>query len=321
MKLLQNLFALCLICALGISAFSQEKSKEKEKKNEQKPIEVKTNLLVLDANNKYVEDIKQADLKIFEDGIEQKITSFTKKTPSHNIGLVYDNTGSMRVQLKGINSISQLLVNNLQEKDEAFLIRFVSSDNIMIMQNWTSDKALLNKAVAQMYIEGGASAVVDALYLATEEIIKRKKENNLDDSAIVLISDCEDRDSFYTKEKLFEKLEGSGIQVFVIALTQELDNGTKEKSKAFANEIASKTGGTVYFPTGRENYKKELPEYLKSLIYELRAQYTVGYTSTNQDRGNKKRKMTVQVADSAKGEKRQGFVRDSFVVPKEQNKK
>ena len=321
MKILQTLFALCLICAVGFAAFSQEKSKEKDKKSEQKPIEVKTNLLVLDANNKYVEGIKQEDLKIFEDGIEQKITSFTRKSPAQNLGLVVDNTGSMRTQLEKINAVSQILVNNLQGKDQAFLIRFVSSDNISIMQDLTSDKILLNKAVAQMRIEGGASAVVDALYLATDQILELKKKGNLADSSIVLISDCEDRDSFYTKEKLFAKFEGSGIQVFVIALTQELESNVRGKSETFANEIASKTGGTVYFPTGRENYKKDLPEYLKLLIYELRAQYTIGYTSTNQDRGNKKRKLTVQIADSAKGEKRQGFVRESFVVPKDQNKK
>jgi Ca-activated chloride channel family protein len=313
---------LCSICAVAAGfAFSQEKSKEKDKKIEQKPIEVKTSLLVLNASNKYVDDIKQEDLKIFEDGVEQKITSFTKKKPNLNMGLVVDNTGSMRLQLKAINGISQILSNNLQGKDEALLIRFVSSDNIMVVQNWTSDKVLLNKAIGQMYIEGGASAVVDALYLATEEIIKRKKENNLTESSIVLISDCEDRDSFYTKEKLFEKLEGSGIQVFVIALTQGLENGVRERSESFANEIALKTGGTIYFPTSKENYKKPLLENLKALIYELRAQYLIGYTSTNPNRNNKERKMTVQIADSEKGEKRQGFVRDGFVVPKEQNKK
>ncbi|HVE58937.1 MAG TPA: VWA domain-containing protein [Pyrinomonadaceae bacterium] len=321
MKLLQTIFALCLICAIGSSAFSQEKSKEKDRKTEQKPIEVKTNLLVLDANNKYVDGIKQEDLKIFEDGVEQKITSLTKKEPNLNMGLVIDNTGSMRLQLNGINDISQILVNNLQGKDEALLIRFVSSDNIMVMQSWTSDKASLNKAIGQMYIQGGASAVIDALYLAAEEIIKRKKENNLTESSIVLISDCEDRDSFYTKKKLFEKLEGSGIQVFVIALTQGLETGVREKSESFANEIALKTGGTVHFPTSKENYKKPLLENLKPLIYELRAQYLIGYTSTNPNRNNKERKMTVQIADSEKGEKRQGFVRESFVVPKEQNKK
>jgi len=321
MKLLQNLFALCLICAISSLAFSQEKSKEKDKKTEQKPVEVKTNLLVLDANNKYVDDIKQGDLKIFEDGVEQKITSLTKKEPNLNMGLVVDNTGSMRLQLKGINEVSEILVNNLQGKDEALLIRFVSSDNIMVMQNWTSDKELLNKAIGQMYIEGGASAVVDALYLATEVITKRKKENNLTESSIVLISDCEDRDSFYTKQKLFEKLEGSGIQVFVIALTQGLENGVRERSESFANEIALKTGGTVYFPTIRENSKKPLLENLKSLIYELRAQYLISYTSTNPNRNNKERKITVQIADGEKGEKRQVFVRDSFIVPKEQSKK
>lgn len=316
MKISRIFLMLCLVCAAVWFANSQDKS-SKNKKDEKKPIEIKTNLLVLDTNNKYVDDIKQEDLKIFEDGIEQKITSFTKKEPILNLGLVVDSTGSMRLQLDGIIGFSQILTKNLEEKDEAFLVRFVSSDKVTLLRDWTSDKSLLNRALDSIFIEGGQSAVIDGLYLATEQILKRAKDNSSSRFALVLISDCEDRDSFYTKTKLFEKLEGIDIQIFVLALTQDLDKGTREKSELFANELALRTGGTVYFPTSKENIKKPLMENLKPLVNELRAQYRISYTSTNQTRNNKSRKTIVQVADSEKGEKRQGFIRESFIVPKD----
>jgi hypothetical protein len=63
----------------------------------------------------------------------------------------------------------------MQEKDEAFFIRFVSSDRLEILQDWTSDKTLLNEALEGTYTEAGSSAIIDAVYLSTEKIIQREK--------------------------------------------------------------------------------------------------------------------------------------------------
>ncbi len=261
-------------------------------------------------------------MKIFEDGVEQKITSFAKKEPILNLGLVIDNTGSMRLDLEEIISASQLLIANLQEKDEAFLARFVSSDKVSLLRDWTSDKSLLNRTIDSIFIEGGISAVTDGLYFATEQILKRAKENNTRRFALVLISDCEDRDSFHKIEEVYKKLESTDIQVFVIAMTEQFSEGyigksPKESSEAFANEIAFKTGGTAYFPITKGKNIKLLAEIVKSLVLELRSQYLVGYTSTNQKRNKKVRKLTIQVADNAKGEKRQAIIREGFIVPKD----
>jgi Ca-activated chloride channel family protein len=137
MKLTQNIFTLFLLYFAVVGfAFSQNKSlKEKNEKAEQKTLEVKANVMVLDAENKFIDDIKVEDLRIFEDGVEQKITRFAKRPEKLNLGIIVDNSGSMRYVLNEIISIGKSIVSNLQEDDEAFIIRFVSSDEIEVGVN------------------------------------------------------------------------------------------------------------------------------------------------------------------------------------------
>lgn len=332
MKFRRTLFALCLICAAADFAFSQGKSSvEKDKESEQQPVGVIANVMILDVNGKPLGDVKKEDLKIFEDGVEQKISYFTRKEPTLNLGLLMDNSASLRLQLEKSFDIGKFIISNLREQDEAFIVRFISSDKIEVIENWTSDKSLLNKSLDSMFTEGGASAVIDALYTSAEHLLKRTKENSSRRYALVLVSDCEDRDSFYKLTDLFSIIKGTEIQIFVVALTNALPNDRsysptlsilREKSirntaENFANNLALKTGGNVYFPTTGESKKKPFSETLKPLIFELQSNYVIGYISTNKNRDNKPRKLRVEIADAANGAKRQGFIRESFIVPKD----
>jgi hypothetical protein len=153
----------------------------------------------------------------------------------------------------------------------------------------------------------------------------RGKEPGADRLALLLISDCEDRASRYTQKELFEKLAGTGIQIFVVALTEDLgkDPGftsasPKNRSETFAAELALRTGGAVFTPALKKLNKEAIDEILKPVIEEMRTPYVIGYTSTNKNRDDRKRKLRVEIAAGEKGEVRTGFVRESFVIPKDQ---
>jgi hypothetical protein len=141
----------------------------------------------------------------------------------------------------------------------------------------------------------------------------------------VLISDCEDRDSYYNLEQLLALTKGTDIQIFVLAETYELDNvingstktsNARKRAEYLAHTLALRTGGTA-FVISKQKDKKDVPNILKTLIAELHSPYVIGYTSSNPKRDGLPRKLTVQVADTAKGEKRQASIRESFVVPKD----
>lgn len=156
---------------------------------QKKPLKIRTNL---DEKNKLT-DVKKEDLKLFEDGVVQKIDKLIKKE-SVNLGILVDKSGSMRSQINLIKHIALNLALNLDKDDEAFVTSFSSTSNVQIYQDWTNDKTLLKMGISGIYIEGGESALFDAVYLAAEKF--KKKKNNKKRNTILLISDCENRNSF-----------------------------------------------------------------------------------------------------------------------------
>lgn len=316
MKLLKFSIALFLIVSLFPTfAFSQNKSKDKDKKAETKPLEVKTNLLVINEQNGYIDDVKQEEIKLFEDGVEQKIIYFAKKEPTLNIALVMDNTGSMRLLLEEVIYVGKTIVDNLRETDEAFVVRFVSNEAVEVIEEWTSDKTKLNLALESMFVQGGLSAVLDAVYLSAQELLKKESKNKNKRYAIFLVSDAEDRGSYYKYNDVIKLFKGTDIQVFVLSYAQGAPL-KKKKAQKLSQLLSLDTGGTTY--SLAEKYKvEELNEILKKMIIELRSNYVVGYTSTNPKRDGATRKLTVEIAQGAKGEKRRVITRESFTVPED----
>jgi Ca-activated chloride channel homolog len=320
------------------NSFGQQKQDEK-KSPTTPPVEIRANVMVVDSAGQYVDDIKLEDLKVFEDNVEQKVTDLNKRERGANVALVIDNSGSMRTQLDLVTQATTLLVVNLDPKDEVMMVRFVSSDKVQVVEDWTSNQAKLIGAIKnKLYIEGGQTALIDAIHLATEKLKERNKSDPSDRSAIVLISDCEDRESHYTREQLDSALKGSGIQLFTIAMTGDVpnqaypprqgnnkililqgnkkileSNQTKDEVETFAKNLATVTGGNTYILNKVTD--DTLTKAIKSVISELRSQYSISFMSTNQKR-NTTRKLRIEVADGPKGEKRKAVVRETYYVAK-----
>src|SRR4029079_16239087 len=114
--------------------------------------------------------------------------------------------------------------------DNAFLIRFISSDKIETVQDVTDDKQLLRDGLESLYVEQGQTAVIDAVYLSAEKLIAQKSDT-LHRRALIVITDGEDRNSFYKQEQLFTLLGKSDVQIYVVGLTEELKAKTKGRAK------------------------------------------------------------------------------------------
>lgn len=316
MKVFCKIFSLLLICLISANHnFSQDKNKT------QNPVKIRANLMVTNSNDQLA-DVKPEDLKIVEDGIEQKNAKLTKNE-SFNLGLVIDSSGSMRTQFDTILGTANLIIENMREKDEAFAVSFISSDNIRLAQSWTSDKNLLKRGINNMFVQGGQSAVVDALMTSAEELIKKKNENER--SALILISDCEDRNSFYKTEEVLKKLKDNNIEVYVIGFTQELDGyivstgrPTRLMASDFAKLLANETGGAAYFPKYSKKKQDEIIEAAKAIVFELRSQYVIEYVSTNSNPKNKERKFSVEIKNAPNGEKLSAFVRPTINIGKQE---
>lgn len=303
---------LSILFLFVLATIAQEASKDK---SPQQPIIVKTNLMIRDTSDRVVEGIKQSDIKILEDGVEQKIEYFAEKEPGFNVAFVMDNTGSVREWLEQITAVGKIITTDLGPKDEGSALRFVGRDKIAVVQPWTTDKSKLLDAMDNLFVEGGQSAIVDALFLASQEVVKRQKDSPRKRFAIVLVTDGEDRDSYHRLKEVFPLLENTDIQIFVVALTPKLPispTHLKSKTEKFAGAVSAMTGGTTYF-LGKKYNDLHVADLLKPLLMELHSQYVIGYTSTNQKIDGVPRKLSVEILDGPKGEKRIGLIKDSVV--------
>lgn len=283
---------------------------------------VTLNVRVIDRNNRPIDNVRENEFHVFEDGVEQPIEFFTREEVPVSYGLAVDNSGSLRSQLQSVIDAAKMIINSNKPGDETFLVRFISSDKIETMQDFTSNMELLQDALDNMYIEGGQTAVIDAVFLSAERIAEYKKgdDNDRRRRALIVVSDGEDRVSFYKQEQLFARLREADVQIYVIGFVNELDResgfirkSSRDKAVNLLNKLASETGGRAFFPQSIS----ELPRIAGEIVRDLRTQYVVAYNPTNKARDGSYRAIKVAVADSSgRGDKRIALTRGGRIAPK-----
>jgi len=277
--------------------------------------EVNLNVRVINRTNRPINNLRQDEFKVYEDNVLQPITSFTRAEVPTNYSLVIDNSGSLRSQLDKVIEASKIIVNTNKPDDATSIIRFVGKEKIEIQQDFTSNKADLNDALENLYVEGGQTAVIDAVYLAAEQVDQYEKSRNPNEKkrrALILVSDGEDRDSFYKETQLFELLREADVQIFTVGFVSELSKeggfigkSPQGKAKALLERLATETGGKSYFP----NSISELNGIAMDIASELRTQYVVSYSPTNDTKDGTFRNIKVVVTDGANKEKRIAITR------------
>jgi Ca-activated chloride channel family protein len=282
--------------------------------------EIKLHVRVVDRFNRPVNDVRQDELRVFENSVPQTITSFTREEVPITYGLVVDNSGSIRNQINQIIEAAKTIVSSNKPGDETFVVRFISSDEIKIMQDYTADKQSLDDALDDMFVEGGQTAVIDAAYLSAEHAAERRKGETDQDKrrrALILVTDGEDRASFYKQEQLFDALKEEDVQIYVIGFVNELDKergfiskSKRQKAVDLLDRMAKETGGRTFYP----NSLSELPQIAQDITKDLRTQYVISYVPTSKARPGEFRPVRVAVADAPGRDKRIAVTRSGYTA-------
>src|SRR5262249_5263274 len=125
---------------------------------------------VIDRNNHPINNLARDEFKVMEDGTPQPIFSFTREEVPVIYGLAIDTSGSLRPAFEQVLNAGKAIINSNRKGDETFLERFISSDKIETVQDFTADKNSLLDGLDNLYIEGGQTAVIDGVYLAAEHV-------------------------------------------------------------------------------------------------------------------------------------------------------
>lgn len=285
---------------------------------------VNLNVKVVDRNNRPINNVPEGDFVIYEDGVPQQIEFFSRAEVPTNYSLVIDNSGSIRGQIEKVIDAGKILAATNRPGDETSVIRFISSDKIEILQDFTSNLEDINYALDNMYIEGGQTAIVDAVYLAANTINSYEQDKSAADRrrrALIVVSDGEDRDSYYSESQLFELLRETDVQIYTIGFVGDLSKergfiskSPQGKAKAFLERMAKETGGKSYFPLTVD----DLAGIAREIGAELRMQYSIGYIPTNDREDGTFRNIRVVIKDGPNNQKRIAVTKAGRVATKQQ---
>lgn len=284
---------------------------------------VQLHVRVIDRNNRPINNVRKDEFHVFEDGVPQPIEDFTREEVPISYGLAVDTSGSLRSQLPTVIEAGKTIINSNRQGDETFLVRFISSDKIETVQDFTDKKDLLMDGLDSFYVEGGQTAIIDAVYLSAEHVSEYKKGDPQDDRrrrALIVITDGEDRNSFYKQEQLFARLREEDVQIFVIGFVNELDKeagfirkSPRERAVNLINKLAEETGGRAFFPES----VAELPQIANEIIRDLRTQYVLSYNPTNKTPDGTFRAIKVTVDQPANSDKRIALTRNGRLARRE----
>lgn len=293
------------------------KQDEPQEKDDQAPIRLGTDLVVLDVTvvdpaNKPAMDLVQDNFAVTEDKIPQKIAFFSRDEVPVSLVFAIDTSGSMRPKLDTVITASINLAKETKTGDELAVIEF--KDQPELLEEFTND---INDVIDTLkgLVASRQTAMLDALYLAADYASKEGKNRR---KAVILVTDGLDRDSYYKFSEVIDHLRETDTQIFLIGFTGDLERDSalfhkSEKSKAeqLLTKLADETGGKAFFP-------KELAEVhaiAQQISTDLRTQYSIGYYPTNSKKDGTFR--TVKVAVNAGSRRLIARTRNGYTAPRE----
>ena len=232
--------------------------------------EVLLHASVQDDKNHIVTNLDRSAFTVFEDGKQQNIISFHNEDIPVAMGIVIDNSGSMREKRNKVNQAALNLVRSSNPKDEVFVVNF--NDEYYLDQDFTNDLLKLKEALEKIDARGG-TALYDAVVASADHL---KKNARLDKKVLFVVTDGEDNASNGNLEQAIRQLqEENGPAVYAIGILGDEEH--PKRARKALEVIAQRTGGIAFFPKTLD----EVDEISKTVAHDIRHQYTIGYKPTN----------------------------------------
>jgi Ca-activated chloride channel family protein len=254
---------------------------------------VSLNVTVTDGAH-YATDLTADDFSVFEDGVKQDVTFFTRTNLPIALSLLLDTSASMDTKLATAQEAAVGFAQRLRPQDLAEVIDFDS--RVVTLQPFTSNQAELEQAIRRTSA-GGSTSLFNAVYIALKDL-KKVVARNTDEirrQAIVVLSDGEDTSSLLPFEEVLDLAKRSETAIYSIGL--RAGDGAGAASKGFKEaefvlrQFSQETGGRSFFPS----QLADLARIYGQISDELSSQYTVGYTSKNAKRDGSWRRLVVRL--------------------------
>ena len=253
---------------------------------------VSLNVTVTNQLDQFVRNLEGTDFFIFEDGVKQDVTFFSRRQEPVALSLLLDSSASMEDNLATLQAAAVNFVQRLQPMDVAQVIDFDS--RVEILQTFTDRKKSLKEAILQI-AAGGSTSLHNAVYLALKELaeVQTFEDNEIRRQALVVFSDGEDTSSLISFEELLDLSKRSETAIYTISLRSSSKPQARgfDEAEFLMRQLAQETGGQIFFA----NNSNDLSSLYAEIADELSSQYTLGYVSKNPVRNGSWRNIVVQV--------------------------
>jgi VWFA-related protein len=228
--------------------------------------EVQLHASVIDEKQHPVTNLDRDAFTVFEDGQPQRITSFRREDIPVALGILIDNSGSMRDKRAAVNQAALNLVRASNPQDEVFIVNF--NDESYLDAPLTNNMAKLKEALDHVDSRGG-TAMYDAVIASVPEL----KRSKLDKKVLLVVTDGEDNASRMSLEQAVRHVQDeNGPVIYTIGVFSD-DQPRKKRDQRALRTLSERTGGVAFFPRDLH----EVDQISQDVAHDIRNQYTIGY--------------------------------------------
>jgi Ca-activated chloride channel family protein len=262
--------------ALLLCGLAAAQSKQPAPDSESPTFSTDTNWVILpvsvsDKGGKLVTNLQQNSFKVFENGIEQPIKLFRHEDVPISLGIIIDNSGSMKEKRQKVEVASVDLVKASNPHDEVFIVNF--NDEAYLDVPFTNDIKKMEEGVARIDSRGG-TAMRDAIRGAID-YLKEKAKNHK--KVLLVVTDGNDNASNIGLERLVDGARQSEVLIYAIGLLDEEEHREAKAAKRALNALTQESGGLSFYPKG----VAEVDAIALQVAHEIRNQYTIAYSPLN----------------------------------------
>ncbi|HUO33191.1 MAG TPA: VWA domain-containing protein [Bryobacteraceae bacterium] len=228
---------------------------------------------VVDKSGHLVVNLPEHAFQVFENGVPQTIKLFKREDVPVSMGLIIDNSGSMRDKRAKVEAAALDLVKDSNRQDEVFIVNF--NDEAFLDKDFTNDIKDLQDGLARIDSRGG-TAMRDAIRMSIDHLKEKAKK---DKKVLVVVTDGNDNSSQIGLESLVKTAQDSGVLIYSVGLLNEEERREAKRCKRALEELSTVTGGEAFFPKELQ----EVDRVAHQVARDIRNQYTLAYTPANLD--------------------------------------
>ena len=261
---------------------------------------------VLDDRQRFADGLKEQNFRVFEDKVEQKLAVFKREDLPVSMGLVIDNSGSMRDKRPKVNEAALTLVQSSNPQDEAFVVNFNDDFYLDLDKDFTNSIPELKEALERIDSRG-STALYDAIIGSLDHFKKASKDKHV----LLIVTDGEDNSSHYSLERTIREIQKTDTVIYTIGLLSQESKKSAKKAKRALDDIAKASGGVAYFPENVE----DVHNICQQVAHDIRNQYTLAYYPTNTKRDGTFRSVSVEVVPPRGRGKLVARTRNGYYAP------